>query len=349
MVELWRGATRPSAGALAGTLAVAAGLLAGGACVFDERFVARHGDGALLLSEDDDAAWISARGLRGWRAIQAESLTVLLGASDLREATVGDAEMTGLLDAAGERASRAVTLCADQLGLLDRIGVLERFGFDFPGTLVVGVNLAQLNKGLDSWQRTASSHHLGFRSALVAAECRGLGLRPPPITGVDFWDNASFFLRRTRLLWPTVRGARVQHRRQRFYRTAGAAASAAPAPAGPLDRDAAAANLRALEILVAKCRSAGRCRVVLVEVPTLEEAPGASLSPERLKIVERSRLLLDEFARRHEVPLLRPAVAAGLRSEDYCDPRHIGSDAARARFSLALVRALTERRPRGSS
>ena len=336
---LFQGLRHPSRGALLGALAVTVASLAAAASLITEHRVATAPADAWINDPADDYGRLTPRVLRG-PDTSSNRLTVwILGASDTREALLGEAGLTRLLHDAHGGPVRAVSLCADGLLLEERAAIIDRLRPPAHGVIVLGINLNQFCRPVEDLKLASERYRLGFRSEVFDTEAALAGVTVSPATGHFFYDNRLFFLRRVGLLIPFGHTpAYVEHRSRGTEGIKGDPWAGRLIP--HFSREEFNRHAALVSRLAERNRKANGPPIVLLEIPRLDTLEPRLGGPNHAGELALYREELGKFATREGLTYLDPAANAALGRDSFADPAHLGDDPARARFSAAFVSEL---------
>lgn len=313
--------------------------LAAAASLITERRVATAPADAWINDATDDFGRLTPRVLHGPDSGSNRLTVWILGASDTREALLGEAGLTRLLLEAHGGPAQAVSLCADGLLLEERAAIVDRLRPPANGIILLGINLGQMCRPVEDLKLASERYRLGFRSEVFDTEAALAGVTISPATGRFFYDNRLFFLRRVGLLMPVGHAPAYQEHRSRG--TEGIQGDRWAGRRIPhFSREEFNCHTALLSRLAERNRKAHGPPIVLLEIPRLDTLEPRLGGPNHASELAIYREEIGKFAVREGLTYLDPAATAALSRDSFADPAHIGDDNARARFSAALVSEL---------
>jgi hypothetical protein len=343
--EFWIGLTTPDIRAVAGAAGVIAVALLFASLLAREDRVARGASADWLDPVYEDHARSSFYAMQG-AARQASGpgpTAVFVGPSALRFWLPPPEETNAVFRSTLGPSARALILCGDSQSYATSAALIERFGWDFEGVVVVAVDRNMIAREVDAdgrMNRLRQSRQLGFVSERLFAEAAALGQPMETGLGWSFWDRRSFHFH-SYLGMGAWLPARLRPRHQPHWERRGELNLAeARGHFGALAPVLLDRHLALLDRLAADARRAGRARLVLVETPWLDQYE-ASVRPPAWAEDEA------EYAARREDWMLETGVEwwrfaedYSVKRDDFVDPRHIGSPGLRRRFAAEVARAL---------
>lgn len=335
-----RGATRPSGGALVGTIGVAATMMAACALFVTPAFLGRIDIGYLMNNRYDSYAHLTGEVFRLELEGVPDDAVLLFGTSAANHGVeVPDLERD-LTEATGREAT-VLPLYADALGLWEMLNAIDEIGESYDGVVVIAASAMAFCQNADNLQAQIDDPRLPFRSEAYAAEARRLGVDLPGETGNYFFDYSNFFTARLRAVGNIFTGPKGYGR---LYDERGAL----PDP-GRWDRLMVALTERmdqydacsdvlfeGLERIVETARSKGDVRVVVVEPPT---NPRAVAQLNEGGVFDRHRARMEAFAAEHGIEYW-PMDGVELAESDFIDWTHLLESPSRTRYTEALASRL---------
>lgn len=352
--EFVRGATRPSAGALLGTLCVTAGLIALCAWRITPQLLANH-PGYFELDERDEFPSLTAGALKIAVDPPDGIDAVIIGDSAIREAVTDPADLERLINQKTNRPVHVKFLAAGGLTQWGMIGVSDAIREHVKG--VVLLEISPMNLGRPPEEAGDFTRVVALPSEAYRDEVRAAGVRPPPGVGNYFLDNYRFFVARPAAVGNLFQGPvqSQQHQEEHkvpwsdkdWKRSFGRIWNWTASYDGN-----AARNLAIYRRMIERLRKNPDITVVLYKC--IENPRNISQWRDKPAILDAVRKYdADVAAWRRKmtpgVPLLDIGAEAQLVPEDFWDSFHMMDDKARARFTSKLaedvVRLLGESSP----
>lgn len=344
--EFWRGLTTPRFGVVLAALGWLMLALVLGEVLARKSWLAARASPAVPAHIRDHFARASVLALQGARrqAPGPEPTLLFVGPSALRLWLPDEAESADVLAKAERGPVRVITMCGNAQSYALTAALIERFGTDFDGWIVIGVDRQMIGRSLnpgEAWLREVQSQRLGFESALFRTESEFLGVSQPKATGFALRDRRSFnramgFGRASLAIYLRGETSYLPHDIVPGpYDPARAAKSLSPLSVDGLDR-----HLAVLERLVARVRAAGRAKVALVETPWIDDFAPELKTPEWEAEEAAYAKKMHAWSQAHGVPWLTGAAAFALKPQDFVDTRHVGSAEARREFVLMVAKEL---------
>lgn len=336
------GLMRPTGGSLVGALAVA---VVTGVALCVAPLEPLLTSGIMVLSHDDEYAWITAQALRAERAPGARRAAWVLASSATREGLTSSDALQADLARAGI-GDQVTVLAAGGLGPHEALTLLDHLPVAAGDAVVVETSPRNF-----AWSPGRLTAHLErprlpLHSPSLDAGARAAGLDPPRhvnsllLAFPDFWSARLGALVHLVSAAPSVtfhladqlappRGAQWAALDQRLV-TWGTDCMA--------HFDPSAAIYRAISDHVAGLGA----HLVLIQAP---RNPAMLLRLDRARqIGERAacQSRIDALAATLDAPIIDPARAARVQGGAYIDHAHIIDPSARAAFTAAFVAALAE-------
>lgn len=346
--EFWLGLTTPDVR----VLRMAALLLVGALIVAS--FLAREERVEKGVAADwldpvwDDYARSSFYAMQGAgrQAAGPGPTVVFVGASALRFWLPPPEETNEILRSVLGDSARGLILCGNAQSYPLSAALIERFGWEFSGAVVVGVDRNMIGRELNQREREerrSQPRRIGFVSERLEREAVALGQPVDRGWGWIFWDRREFHfhsylgfkswipagLRRSyRPHWESADPVKAEDARQEF---------------GPLANKVLDRHLELLSRLAADARRADGARMVLVETPWLDQYEKTARLPGWARDEARYVARREAWSAENGVPWLDFAEDFSAASSDFVDPRHVGQPELRRRFVKEVALALKER------
>ena len=343
--DFWRGLTTPSPGTLLGALALLVLALAGGSFLAREDRVVKGSAADWLDPVADPFARASVIAMQGAarHAPGPEPALVFVGASSLRFWLPHPDEAARVVGEALGGPRRVLTLCGNSQGLAASAALIERFGFDFDGWIVIGVDRQALGRSMPTRSgeaRRNQARTLGFDSERFLAESVATGYPQRWQTGWSLWDHRAFHYQT--LLgfrrWLPGGLATPYDPHATLYRVVNL--EQGRKLFAPLDPDILEAHLGVLERIVADAWRAGRARVAVLEAPWLDRYEPALRVGDWMADEAAYRARRERWAKAQGVPWLDPSLDYPISLKEFFDVRHFGAEAFRRRFVADTARQL---------
>jgi hypothetical protein len=345
----WQGATQPCVGSALGALSL---VLTGAvflAASSTEVRVQATDPSYWLKKDDDDYGRVTAYAIQGAprHARGSNPAVVFVGSSLVQALLPHGAGLDEALSAGIGRPVCGLNLNGPALSYIEAAAVVDRFGSDFDGWLVVAVNRHVLARDIqDGQERKRSAGWLiRFESAVLEEEHNRARLPLPRRSGIPLLDHSDFYLR-------TLGGWRfagrtpphyapITHRQSRVTIDPGRTLADLP----PYDSASFETNFAVLSRMAERQRAAGGARLVLVECPVVDEVIPSLHTREWKEARERYIRRREAWSAEHQVPWLDVTDELGLRQSDYYDPRHVTTPEVRRRFAELVGQRLAALRP----
>ena len=344
--EFARGATRPSLPALAGSIAVALGLL--GACAFliTPEAVGGPGRGYFSRDNEDRYADLSSEILHLGRTAPRVPSVVLIGASSTREAFSSAEELELLLLEETGETFAVYNLTSDGITHWEAQGVWDFIGGKFPGMVALEISPLNLSRPAAELEDLGRDWRFALDSPGFEEELRIAGAPVPRRSGNYFLDHLRFFLIRPAALLNAVRGpVTVKRHRAEEWRTLSEPEFVRAATrAGrwlATYRENRDANMAVYERIAGRMTSGEGMKVLLLDSTRNPSADALNFA------TDEHRALLDTYHADAEALARSPRVDFGdLRDEaeltpaDFVDASHVNNPDARSRYTRALAKRL---------
>jgi hypothetical protein len=314
-----------------GTALVALALAALVTAHCSEGFIRKTDYHLLMINPWDDHSRLTALAVQG-AARHAGAWTIcFLGSSEMREGLAADEFWERSLRPVAPAEPTSLTLVANAMRRDAAYAVLDRFGCDFSGIVVLNTSLPSLSIGPSD--PSALKYLLGFSSPYLGGFSRAFGVLGNLRMGIaNLYQEAGY---RPAWLEEPVRTWDRYHFEQTETSGDLDEVRRRPADDGKIEK-----NLRWLARTIGRVRQDHRARVVLLEIPWREQAADSALSAARAAELAAYRTRIAAFALEQRVPWIDVTAAARLRSADFADRAHLHDPAARLRFSECVAKAL---------
>jgi hypothetical protein len=226
-------------------------------------------------------------------------------------------------------------LSALGLNYASAAALIDRFGADFDGVFLLGINAQSILSTPTPRERKRHQNQprqLAFSSAVLEAESTALGFPHQPL-GWSLYDQRDFHLR-SRLGF----GAEglLRHRGDFLYHW-DQARPRSPKQTAPPDFARLTAHMALLERIHHRLQSGGRARLVLVETPWRDAYLPSARGPGWAEGTAAYHAALTAFSERHHVPWLHPAAKLKITAAAFKDISHNHDPTLRPKFFSALL------------
>lgn len=341
--EFWRGLTTPDIRVVAAAFALIAGIV-GASLLVSSEALARGATESWMLGARMDIVRASALAMQGAKqqARGPEPALLFVGPSALSTWLPLGQEASRIASEAAGRPIRVLTMSGGGLSYAGAAALIDRFGADFDGWIIIGVARQSIGREFDaSGQklRATQSAYLGFDSAILRDEAAFLGHPQSPPRGLDALDHWGF--RNRMFLLRNLRGdGGLGHVEARTLDAGKHTGDFLPLATDTLEK-----HLVVLGRIVERVRASGRARIALVETPWWDSFDTASQTEAWRQDEKAYRLRMEAWAKAHGVVWLPGAETFGATAADFSDTRHIRSDALRERFLVMVVQELERQNP----
>ena len=307
--------------------------------------VAHGSKQAWVDGADGDFARGSAFALQGAsvHAPGPEPTFLFVGPSALRFWLPRADEASAVASAGTDRSVNVLAMCANGQSYAVSAALLERFGFDFDGWVVIAVGRQMIAREWNDEERErrlVQSREIGFTSIRLRDEERALGLNPPVELGWGFWDHRRFYYNNRLGLGPWLPEPLRAVHQPHWEATQPIDFQMARRVFAGLSVGAWERHLALLDRIVRDAEQAGVARVALVETPWLD-AYEPAIRPETWEADEATySRQMTEWCAQRGVPWLTFAREFPCTAGDFVDPRHLGSEKLRERFLQTVVTKL---------
>ena len=339
-VELWRGVTNPSLGALVIIVAInlsgVVGLLLG-----LETLMIHGGDRLLAENPFDQDIYVTSEALRLSRSDSSRPFVAVLGGSSVRHMFFKDDLQRQLRDLT-QNVVDVYNLTTSRQSIWEMVTLVDMIPPDTKGIVVIEAALGPFAFGQGDLKDMLKTPRLGFRSRYFDEELKLAGLEPSFYTGIYSLDNYRFYMSRLSTWLTRLHSMPVEQVESAFL---------GPNPHPMVQkwegqpysdrlnqhRNNVEANVTVLDRL-ARRLSQTRLKLVLLDAPVNQRFLH-NFHHEEDWLDHRRRM--SQFAAQHEVPFLTVVEEARVKDTDYYDYCHLTSRKAVAKITTILADHLT--------